>query len=218
MHRIPEGLTHPERPAIMAHLFMGEAMLFESGSFDRTLRRGIHLGKWVLTCALAALGCKDEPPPEVDAGLVVARPQAEEPVQPPAEDAGLDASLTQDVTSGEDAGDGAEGPDDEGRLSAEGRARKGMDIGLSRDHAAAMARRNLLKKLKDRGILPPETKELQGAAIDRYWMRGKYVYAEASISLGEEPDDVNVPAEGTSKPANQGQPPGAATPEGGPRP
>lgn len=209
MRRIPEGLTHPERPAIMAHLFTGEAMPLESGSFDCAPRRVIHLGALALACALAALGCKDEPPLEVDAGHGVTPPQAEEPAQAPVEDAGLDASLAQDVMDGGDEGS---------RLTAEGRARKGMDIGLSRDHAAALARRNLLKKLKDRGILPPETKELQGVAIDRYWMQGKYVYAEASISLGEEPDGVNVPAVGTSKPANQGQPPDAATPEGGPRP
>ncbi|HOX46556.1 MAG TPA: hypothetical protein PK668_23355 [Myxococcota bacterium] len=198
----------------MAHLFTGEAMPFEDGTFDCARRLAIHLGPLVMACALGLVGCKDEPP-IADAGLV-APPSSEEPAPPAAEDAGEDPGPTQGVTDGQDE-DGVESAD-EGRLTAEGRAPKGVDVGLSRDRAAAIARRNLLNKMKELGIMPPDAQELQGAAITRFWMQGKYVYAEASAPLGGETNGLNVPADRPSNSANQGQPPDAATPEGGPRP
>jgi len=194
----------------MAHLFTGAAMFFEDGTFDCAGRRAIHLGAWLLVGALALPGCKDEPPPPADAGALVPPPPAEEPVPLDAGEAGEDAAPTEDGQA-PDAGQVAA---EEPRLKAVGRAPKGADIGLARDLAASVARRNLLKKMKELGSMPPDARDLQGASIDRYWIQGRWVHAEASIPVGQEPASVNVPAEAPSKPANQGQPPDAATAEG----
>ena len=85
-------------------------------------------------------------------------------------------------------------------LRARGRARAGRDVDLARQAAAAAARTNLAKLLKKKGLLEPGDPHLDGAVIERYFRRGRYLYAVAAISVAKsEPADLNVPRPAASK-------------------
>lgn len=73
--------------------------------------------------------------------------------------------------------------DSKGFARAVGKAPLSRDINLARDNAAASARQNLLTLLKENGYRLDLPDTLQGATIERYWKKGKYLYAESVIPL-----------------------------------
>jgi hypothetical protein len=77
---------------------------------------------------------------------------------------------------------------------AKGRAPKGVDISLARQAAANRARANLAKLMKDKGFSTESPLNLQDATIERFYTRGRYVYAVAAMTLPEQDGSVNVPA------------------------
>lgn len=120
------------------------------------------------------------------------------------------------TTGGEDAGSSADGaditaaavvPEEPGTggdggssvFRARGRARAGRDVDLARQAAAADARAKLSKLLKKNGMLAPSESHLEGAVIERYFRKGRYLYAVAAISLDTQPADLNVPRRQASK-------------------
>jgi len=183
--------------------------------FDR-LRGGlIQLsGLLLLAAALAVSGCPEHREGGRDSGSPggVGRPAAS-----PATGASGTTSASAAAGAGDDAGtgpDGADAPaatvaaDEPGSggdgawlvLRARGRARAGRDVDLARQAAAAAARTNLAKLLKKKGLLEPGDPHLDGAVIERYFRRGRYLYAVAAISVAKsEPADLNVPRPAASK-------------------
>jgi hypothetical protein len=176
-----------------------------TGSFDPRRPAGIHLA--LAACGLLLAGCPQERP-SADAGQP-APPVADEPAS--GQDASAGTSTT-DEDVAEDAGTAPDGHEEPGRLKAQGKAPKGVDMGLARDRAADAARRELLRKAKENGLIPVDTRTLEGSTIDRFWFQGKFVHAEASLPIPRAPESVNVPADVPSNSANHGRPEPAATP------
>jgi hypothetical protein len=89
---------------------------------------------------------------------------------------------------------------------AVGKAPRGRDVSLARDHAAASARANLLALLKEKGYAfdPPDT--LQGATIERYWNKGRFTYAESVVPLAVLSPALNESSAPPSKKAEGKQP------------
>lgn len=174
---------------------------------------------WALTMA----GCKKETPVQPDAGVL---PVADAGLEQPA-DAGSQAA---DVEAAPD-----EGPVDAGIEPAEpttgiqqegdravahaiGKAPKGHDISLSRDAAANRARQALLKLLKEKAIELPDGKLPEGVTIDRIWVKGKFIFAEASWPLPVPASGLNQSPVGPSNFPADRQPDAKGSPQGGTRP
>jgi len=191
-----------------------------SAPFDRSLLRSIQWAGGVILI-LALVGCKEEVPAQPDAGPTVVTP-------PPPQDAGVavtDAAVMEDgavaeIPDGADAeADAEEGDQDatvqEGEFTfyrATGKARKSVDIQLSRDAAAIRARKALAKLLKTKGIPEPGPDDPAKVTIRRYWAKGKNVYAEAELALPVANAGVNQPPAPASNPATLGQQPTKGTP------
>ena len=111
-------------------------------------------------------------------------------------DAGAEPEVEPDVV------EGIFGEGEDAIIRATGRARKGRDVSLSRQAAANRARGNLLKLLKEKGytIEPPGI--LREAVIERYYFKGKFIYAVSSLPLSK--------VTGT---LNESDPPPSNTPE-----
>ena len=147
--------------------------------FDLKISSGIHflfLGMFLLA------GCeksKESEPVQIE----VTQPTTEEPAD--AGDAGAEPEPEPDVV------EGIFGEGDEAVIRATGRARKGRDVSLSRQAAANRARGNLLKLLKEKGytIEPPGI--LREAVIERYFFKGKFIYAVSSLPLSKVTGTLN---------------------------
>jgi hypothetical protein len=192
-----------------------------SGRIDRMA--GCDIQRCRVLCAVLALAwcaasCKKEPPPAPDS--------ATNPPPPESLDAGAPAdaaapALDDAAQEGPDAGaempDAGEAPDggdggDEG-LSAVGKAPRGHDIGLSRDAAANRARKELLKLLREKGVDLPGGKLPEGVTIEKFWVKGKFVYAEARYRPPAQA--LNQPPASPSKGAADGQPDAKGSPQEG---
>lgn len=198
-----------------------------SGRIDRMA--GCDIQRWRVLCAALALvwcaaSCKKEPPPSpdgaanpqppesLDAGAPedAAAPALDEAAQE-APDAGAEAPDAGEAPEGGDGGDG-EAAADEG-LSAVGKAPRGHDIGLSRDAAANRARKELLKLLREKGVELPGGKLPEGVTIEKFWVKGKFVYAEARYR--PQAPTLNQPPASPSKGAADGQPDAKGSPQEG---
>jgi hypothetical protein len=151
--------------------------------FDLRIPSGIQfLFPGLLAGLFLLSGCekpkeKEELPPEV------AAPAREEPRD--ASDAGPAPASEPEVI------DGVFGEGDNAVLRATGRARKGRDISLSRQAAANRARGNLLKLMKTKGY-PVETPGiLRESVIERFFFKGKFVYAVSAIPLSKVTGTLN---------------------------
>jgi type IV secretory pathway VirB10-like protein len=130
-----------------------------------------------------AAPCEKAPPPEESQ----AAPAEESPPTEPApqEKADLDRAPPAPVTE----------QGEKMVFRATGRVKRSRDISMARDAAAAQARQRLLILLKEKGYLPKDANELVGATIERYYFRGRYLYAVASLELEK---GVNHSGEGAS--------------------
>ena len=143
--------------------------------FDLKIPSGIHflfLGTFLLA------GCeksKESEPIQIE----VAPPPTEEPAEAP------DAGGEPDVV------EGIFGEGNDAVIRATGRARKGRDVSLSRQAAANRARGNLLKLLKEKGYTVEPPGILREAVIERYFFKGKFIYAVSSLPLSKVTGTLN---------------------------
>ncbi|RME23958.1 MAG: hypothetical protein D6806_10365 [Deltaproteobacteria bacterium] len=88
-------------------------------------------------------------------------------------------------------------------LRAVGRARSSADLDLARQAAASRAREKLQKLLARHGLQTDTEKVLPETTIEKYYKKGKYVYAVARCEVpGQKP--VNVSGGAASKaPVNE---------------
>jgi hypothetical protein len=151
--------------------------------FDLRILSGIHfLFLVLLTGGLFLQGCeKSKETGEIQ--IEVATPPTEEPAQAP--DAGAEPESEPDVV------EGIFGEGDEAVIRATGRARKGRDVSLSRQAAANRARGNLLKLLKEKGYSVEPPGILREAVIERYFFKGKFIYAVSSLPLSKVTGTLN---------------------------
>lgn len=151
--------------------------------FDLRFLSGIQFLFLILLGGVFLLvGCeksKESEPIQIE----VAQPPAEEPQD--AGDAGAQPEGEPEVV------EGVFGEGEDAVIRATGRARKGVDISLSRQTAANRARGNLLKLLKEKGytIEPPGI--LREAVIERYFFKGKFIYAVSSLPLSKVTGTLN---------------------------
>jgi hypothetical protein len=96
-----------------------------------------------------------------------------------------------------------------------GKAPKGRDISLARDSAAASARGNLLRFLKEAGYVADSTDTLQGATIERYWKKGNFIYAISVVPLVALSPPLNGSSAPPSKEPEGKRPEAHGTPRGG---
>ncbi len=97
---------------------------------------------------------------------------------------------------------------------AVGRVPRGIDVSLSRQRAANLARANLLKLLKEKGVVARTENTLVGASIERFWMDGKYLYALAILPLKNVSGELNESGPAPSNHSEIAQP-DSASPTGG---
>ena len=121
-------------------------------------------------------------------------------------DAGPDASaaqnLSRDATADLDAA--RQAPDlalTGKKFEAIGRARRSQDVDLARRRAASKATAKLLKNLKQKGIVAPETDKLEGVTIERYWRKRGFVYAKAIFFVKNTNSPLNESNLSTSNPS-----------------
>ena len=172
-------------------------------AFDRSGQRCIQL--FLPLIGLLMAGCPDEPPetppplPQ-DAGSVVA--MVEDAGTP---DADLELpELPEQATTGFFSRDGQK------LAVAVGRAPKSVDVSLSRGRAAARARHNLMKLLKENDLAPETESQLNGARIERYWIEGKHLFALAIMPIENSPTKLNESAQDASNSPEGAQPDPAA--------
>jgi hypothetical protein len=103
-------------------------------------------------------------------------------------------------------------------VRARGKAKRGHDVSLSRDLAANHARKNLSDMLKKSGIMLEDQNVLEGAAIERYWNKGRYIYAEAVLTLPAASGGMNESPGSPSKQPDRGTPEPTTAPNGGGKP
>jgi hypothetical protein len=151
--------------------------------FDQRIFTRIHfLFLGLLAGMFLLAGCeksKESEPIQTE----VAPPPTEEPQAIP--DAGALPEPEPDVV------EGVFGEGDEAVIRATGRARKGRDISLSRQAAANRARGNLLKLLKEKGYSVEPPGILREAVIERYFFKGKFIYAVSSLPLSKVTGSLN---------------------------
>jgi hypothetical protein len=151
--------------------------------FDLRISSGIHFLFLVLLTGVFLLqGCeKSEETRNIQ--IEVATPPTEEPAEVP--DAGTEVEPEPDVV------EGIFGEGDQAVIRATGRARKGRDVSLSRQAAANRARGNLLKLLKEKGYTVEPPGILREAVIERYFFKGKFIYAVSSLPLSKVTGTLN---------------------------
>jgi hypothetical protein len=151
--------------------------------FDLRILSGIHfLFLVLLTSAFLLQGCeKSEETRNIQ--IEVAPPPTEEPAEVP--DAGAEPEPEPDVV------EGVFGEGEDAVIRATGRARKGRDVSLSRQAAANRARGNLLKLLKEKGYTVEPPGILREAVIERYFFKGKFIYAVSSLPLSKVTGTLN---------------------------
>jgi len=151
--------------------------------FDQRILSRIHfLFLGLLTGMFLLAGCeksKESEPIQVE----VPPPPTEEPQAVP--DAGAQPEVEPDVV------EGIFGEGDEAVIRATGRARKGRDVSLSRQAAANRARGNLLKLLKEKGYTVEPPGILREAVIERYFFKGKFIYAVSALPLSKVTGTLN---------------------------
>ncbi len=133
------------------------------------------------------------------------------PEQPPPAD--VDQAEPVETQPGEEQAEAQDGGDDSAEaiqeaqedsggklvLRATGRAKRSVDISLARDAAAERARAQLLKILKKKGYLDASSNRLEGATIERYFQRGRYIYAVAAIEVEPAVNQSGAPASKNSE-------------------
>lgn len=148
-----------------------------------------------LAITLAACQKTAENAPSIDAGVAQAQPDAGQAQPGPADGGSAEASEPDAGTVAQLGDPGAAA----NVYRARGRAPRGPDISLARQAVANRARANLAKLLKDKGLSAESPVNLKDATIERFYARGRYVYAVAAMTLPEQDGSVNVPA---SDPSN----------------
>jgi hypothetical protein len=162
--------------------------------FDLRFLSGIQFLFLVLLGGMFLLvGCeksKESEPIQIE----VAQPPAEEPQD--AGDAGAEPEPEPEVV------EGIFGEGEDAVIRATGLCPRGRDVSLARQVAAQRARRNLLKLMKEKGYPVESPGILRESVIERFYFKGKYVYAVSSIPLSK--------VTGT---LNESDPPPSNTPE-----
>jgi hypothetical protein len=135
-----------------------------------TMQTLLRLSLLAVLCSCLG-GCPDEPEPKPgDAGVKVPEPG-------PLPEDGI-------VEEGE-----------EKVVQAVGKARKGMDVSLSRQAASNRARAGIAKLLKEKGIEIDPPGMLNGVTIERIWTEGKFVYALGKLVIpADQPVNDSDPA------------------------
>ena len=154
--------------------------------FDLRILSGIQfLFPGLLAGMLLLSGCeksKDSEELRVDIPVEVV-PPIEEPA---------DVSQPSSQFEGEpEVVEGVFGEGEEAVVRATGRARKGRDVSLSRQAAANRARGNLLNLLKEKGYSVEPPGILREAVIERYFFKGKFIYAVSSLPLSKVTGTLN---------------------------
>lgn len=165
--------------------------------YDLRIPFGIQF-LFLLALGLAASlsGCEKSKEPE-ELQVEVPPPPAEEPA-----DAGIVPDAGSEPGTEPEVVEGIFGEGQDAVIRATGRARKSRDISLSRQAAANRARRNLFKVLKEKGYSVEPPGILREAVIERYFFKGKFIYAVSSMPLSKVTGSLN----------ESGQPP-SNTPE-----
>ena len=162
--------------------------------FDLRILSGIHfifLG--LLTAIFVLPGC-DKPKESEEIQIEVSTAPAEEPVD--ASDAGSEPEAEPEVI------EGVFGEGEEAVIRATGLTPKGRDVSLARQVAAQRARRNLLKLMKEKGYSVETPGILRESVIERFFFKGKFVYAVSAIPLSK-----------VTGALNESDPPPSNTPE-----
>ncbi len=162
--------------------------------FDLRILSGIQfLFLGLLTGMFILSGCEKSKESE-DILIEVPAPPAEEPAD--AGDAGSEPEAGDSQPSSQFEGEpevveGVFGEGQDAVVRATGRARKGRDVSLSRQAAANRARGNLLKLLKEKGYSVEPPGILREAVIERYFFKGKFIYAVSSLPLSKVTGTLN---------------------------
>jgi len=144
---------------------------------------GIHfLFLVLLTVGLSLQGCEKSKETE-EIQIEVETPSTEEPTQAP--DAGAEPDVQSDVV------EGVFGEGEDAVIRAIGICPKGRDVSLARQVAAQRARRNLLKLMKDKGYPVESPGILRESVIERFYFKGKFIYAVSSIPLSKVTGTLN---------------------------
>ncbi|NMB74459.1 MAG: hypothetical protein GYA21_04945 [Myxococcales bacterium] len=195
-----------------------------SGCIDRMAGKDIQLRSGIvaiLALLMGVFGCKKEPPQEPDAQVLPPPAETLDAATPPDAAVPEDALAETGTDGGEEAdgaaeapdGDGEAGDDTSGGFSAIGKAPRGHDIGLSRDAASNRARKELLELLRKKGVELPGGKLPEGVTIEKFWVKGKFVYAEARYRPNAQA--LNQPPAPPSKSAADGPPDAKGSPQEG---
>jgi hypothetical protein len=159
--------------------------------FDLRILSGIHfLFLGLLAGMFLLAGCEKSKESET-IQVEVAPPPTEEPQAVP--DAGAEPEPEPDVV------EGIFGEGDSAVIRATGICPKGRDVSLARQVAAQRARRNLLKLMKEKGYPVESPGILRESVIERFYFKGKFVYAISSIPLSKLTGTLN---ESESPPSN----------------
>jgi hypothetical protein len=173
--------------------------------FDSRFPAGIHFLFLGLLTGIFLLSACEKEKESNELPVEVPTPPAEEPAQVP--DAGSEPAAEPDIVEGIfGEGDGAV-------IRATGRARKGRDVSLSRQAAANRARGNLLNLLKEKGYSVEPPGILREAVIERYFFKGKFIYAVSSLPLSKvtgalnesEPPPSNTPEDNLQERTERGE-------------
>jgi len=151
--------------------------------FDQRILSRIHFLFLGLLAGMFLLsGCEKSKESET-IPAEVPPPITEEPKE--ATDAGAEPEGESSVV------EGIFGEGEDAVIRATGRARKGRDISLSRQAAANRARGNLMKLLKEKGYSVEPPGILREAVIERYFFKGKFIYAVSSLPLSKVTGSLN---------------------------
>jgi hypothetical protein len=152
--------------------------------FDLRISSGIHfLFLGLLTGIFLLSGCeksKDSEEVRVDTPVNVSAPPTAD-----AGDAGSEQVAEPEVV------EGVFGKGENAVLRATGICPKGRDISLARQVAAQRARRNLLKLMKEKGYSVETPGILRESVIERFFFKGKFVYAISAIPLSKVTGSLN---------------------------
>lgn len=195
-----------------------------SGRIDRMAGERIQFRSGIvaiLALLLGVSGCKKEQPQAPDAQTLPPPAETIDASTPPDAAVPEDAVGEEGADGGEETAGDAEAPagNDEaggettGGFSAVGKAPRGHDISLSRDAASNRARKELLELLRKKGVELPGGKLPEGVTIEKIWVKGKFVYAEARYRPNAQV--LNQPPEGPSKGAADGPPDAKGSPQEG---
>jgi ATP sulfurylase len=83
--------------------------------------------------------------------------------------------------------------DDQTKIVATGRAKKGRDVSLSRQMAANRARQKLKAFLEKKGYLKDADQNVANITIEKYYTKNKFIYAQAVYKLSENSVNQSIP-------------------------